>query len=113
VLSLTGFHLIPEPWVIPVLTACIGLAIGISIVQPWLRRTLSFWLALAVTCAVQLFVAYWIDVRAVLLRGSNAKGAGLLSLFVGFAVGVPLFYLLQKLKPSQEHQDRSRPVSLD
>jgi hypothetical protein len=106
VFSLAGLHLIPERWVIPVLTACIGLTIGISIVQPWLRRTLSFWLSLAVACTVQLFVGYWIDVRAALLRGSSAKGAGFLSLFVGYAVGVPLFLLLQKLKPSQEPQDR-------
>jgi hypothetical protein len=106
VLSLWGLHVIPEPWVLPVLTAAIGLAIGISIVQPWLRRTLSFWLSLAVACAVQLLAACWIGAHTNLLAGNNMKGAGFLSLFVGYAVGVPLFFLLQKLKPNKDPQVR-------
>jgi hypothetical protein len=106
VLSLWGLHVIPEPWVLPVLAASIGFSTGITIVQPWLRRTLSFWLALAVACIVQLFVARWIDARTDLLAGNSMKGAGLLSLFVGYAVAVPLFFLLQKLEPSKDPQVR-------
>jgi hypothetical protein len=113
VFSLAALHMIPEPWVFPVLTASMGLVIGISIVQAWLRRTVAFWISLIVACAAQLFVGYWIGARTSLQAGNNAKGAGLLSLFVGYAVGVPLFFLLQKLKPSKEAQDRSPAAPFD
>jgi hypothetical protein len=113
VLSLWGFHVIPEPWVFPILTACLGMVMGICMVQPWLRRTLSFWLSLAVACMVQLLVARWIGAHTTLLAGSSTKGPGFLCLLVGYAVGVPLFFLLQKLKPSQQPQDPSSAAPLE
>jgi hypothetical protein len=107
VISLLVFHLVREEWVFPILAACMGAIIAVSIVQPWLRQEVSFWLSLVISCAVQLFLGHWIGVSQAPHSTSGIKGAGFLAIFVGYAVGAPLFLLLQKLKPKEEPQLKS------
>lgn len=103
-LSLEGFHLVSESWGFAILTAGMGILIAIAGVQPWLRRSLTFWISLPVAIAVQLLLGRWISAH-VSLRGRNSmKGAGFLTLAVGYAVGWAIFLLLQKLRPSEEPQ---------
>lgn len=107
VISLMAFHLVREEWDFPILTAFIGTVIAASIVQPWLRRTASFWLAVVISCTVQLFVGHWISVDQAPQSRSELKGAAFLAIIVGYAVGTPLFLLLQKLKPKEDTQPKS------
>jgi hypothetical protein len=107
VISLLAFHLVREEWVFPILAACMGAIIAVSIVQPWLRQEVSFWLSLVISCVVQLFLGHWIGVSQAPHSTSGIKGAGFLAIFVGYAVGAPLFLLLQKLKPKEEPQLKS------
>jgi hypothetical protein len=101
VISLIAFHLVREEWDLPILAVCIGAVIAISIVQPWLRQTVSFWLAVVVSCTVQLFVGHWISVHQSPHSRGALKGAAFLAIVFGYAVGAVLFLFLQKLKPKE------------
>jgi len=55
-IGLMVFHLVPEEWLFPILSVCMGALIAIGVVQPWLKKTSSFWISLFVSCAVQSIV---------------------------------------------------------
>jgi hypothetical protein len=98
VLSLMFFHLVPEEWDFPILAVCMGVLIAVSVVQPWLRQTVSFWISLVASCTMQLLVCYWISVHLAPQTRGELKGAAVLSIIPGYAVGIVLFLLLQKLE---------------
>jgi hypothetical protein len=104
VVFLTAFHFVSEEWGHPILGACMGAVIAVSVVQPWLRRTASFWLSLVISCAVQLLAGHWISVRYAPQSRSELKGAAFLAIVAGYAVGAVLFLLIQRLKPKEEPQ---------
>ena len=107
VFALVLFHLVPKEWYFPILGVCMGAVIAVSAVQPWLRQTVSFWISLVASCTVQLFVGYWISAHLAPQSRGESKGAAFLAIVSGYAVGIPLFRLLQKLEPSQESRLRS------
>jgi hypothetical protein len=96
------FHWVQEEWAFAILLVWTGALIGVSAVQPWLRRTRSFWLSLVVSCAVQLFAGHWISAHFAPRSRNEMKGAGFLAMFAGYLVGALLFLLLQKLKPQKD-----------
>lgn len=96
------FHRVREEWVFPILAVWMGAVLGVSAVQPWLRRTRSFWLSLVVSCAVQLFAGHWISMHSAPRSRNELKGAGFLAIFAGYLVGALLFLVLQKLKPQKD-----------
>jgi hypothetical protein len=98
VIAFMSLHLVPEEWEFPILVVCMGAVIAASAVQPWLRQTLSFWISLVVSCIVQLLAGYWIGVHLSPKTRGELKGAAVLSIVPGYAVGAVLFLLLQKLK---------------
>jgi hypothetical protein len=98
VLTLMFFHLVPEEWGFPILTVCMGAGIAISVVQPWLRQTVSFWISLVVSCTVQLLIGHWISVHLAPQTRGELKGAAVLAIVPGYVVGTVLFLLLQKLE---------------
>jgi hypothetical protein len=97
-----GNYRVPDEWVWPIIAVYLGTLIACLAVQPWVRRTLSFWFSLAVSCVAQFFVAHWLAVYHPTRSGSGLKGAGILSMLSGYLLGGALFRLLQWLKPSQE-----------
>jgi hypothetical protein len=101
------FHLVPKEWYFPILGVCMGGIIAVSAVQPWLRQKVSFWVSLVASCTVQLLVGYWISVHLAPQSRGEVKGAGFLAIISGYAVGIPLFLLLQKFEMSQEDRLRS------
>jgi hypothetical protein len=107
VIFLIAFHLVPEEWDFPILAVCMGAVIGVSVVQPWLRQTVSFWFSLVISCTVQLLVGYWISMHLAPNSRNELKGAAFLTIFPGYAAGAALFLLLQKLKPKEDIQLKS------
>jgi hypothetical protein len=97
VIALMFFQLVPGEWDFPILTVCMGAVIAVSAVQPWLRQTASFWISLVVSSTVQLCVGYWISVHLAPQTRGELKGAAVLAIVPGYAVGTVLFLLLQKL----------------
>jgi len=108
VIGLMVFHLVPEEWLFPILSVCMGALLAILAVQPWLRKTSSFWISLVVSCAVQLTVGYWISVQLAPQTTGELKGAGFLTIIPGYAVGILSFALLQKLELGKDRQPRSQ-----
>jgi hypothetical protein len=102
VFALMFFHLVPKEWYFPILGACIGGVVGVSAVQPWLRQTVSFWISLAVSCIVQLIVGYWIAAHLAPQTRGELKGAAVLAIVPGYAVGILLFLFLQKLELNRD-----------
>jgi hypothetical protein len=98
---LPGGHRVHEEWMWPLIVVYLGALLAILSVQSWVRRTLSFWFSLVISSAPQFFVAHWLAVYHPDHSRGGEKGSAILSLLAGYAVGVPLFLLLQKLKPSQ------------
>jgi hypothetical protein len=107
VLLLAFPHLVPEEWLLPIVDSSLGTVIAISAVQPWLRQTTSFWLSLPLSCIVQLFVGHIITVRLAPQSRGELKGAAFLAILAGYAVGIPLFLLLQKAKPKEDPKSGS------
>lgn len=107
--TLLIFNNVPEERALPVFSACVGAGIAIGMARPWLRRAVSFWIALGASCAVQFGVIHWIT----LYEGPNAKGygylrgVGLLSALLGYAVGVPLFLLMQRITLNEKRRGSS------
>ena len=97
-------HRVHEEWMWPLIVVYLGALLAVLSVQSWVRRTLSFWISLVVSFAPQFFVAHWLAVYHPDHSRSGEKGSAIFSLLAGYAVGVPLFLLLQKLKPSQVAQ---------
>lgn len=88
-------------WSWPLFVVGLGALLACLSVQPWVRRTLSFWLSLVVSFVPQFFVARWLAVYHPSRYHSGEKGAGFLSIFAGYLLGGALFLLLQRLKPQQ------------
>ena len=107
VLLLAFPHLVPEEWLLPIVDSSLGTVIAISAVQPWLRQTTSFWLSLPLSCIVQLLVGHIITVRLAPQSRGELKGTAFLAILAGYAVGVPLFLLLQKVKPKEDTESGS------
>jgi hypothetical protein len=101
-LMILAFHYrVPDEWFWPLFTVYLGILIACLAVQPWVRRTLSFWISLAVSLFPQFFVAHWLAVHYPAHSRGEIRGSGFLSLFAGYLLGGALFLLLQKLKPVQ------------
>lgn len=103
-ISLEGFHLVSEEWGFSIMAAGMGLLIAVGAVQPWVRRTSSFWVSLLVAIAVQLLLGRWISGHTSLRGRNSMKGAGFLTLAVGFGAAILLFRLLEKLRPQEGPQ---------
>lgn len=106
-IPLLFFHVIPEKWFLPILAATIGAVMAVSLVQPWLRKRVSFWISLVLSCSVQLFAGFWLTTNLVPRSGSNLKEVGLLTIFSGYAVAIPFFLLVQRLTPTEETKSKS------
>jgi hypothetical protein len=102
VLLLAFPHVVPEEWLLPIVDASLGAVIAISAVQPWLRQTTSFWLSLPLSCIVQLLVGHILTVHLAPQSRGELRGAAFLAILAGYAVGVPLFFLLQKAKSKED-----------
>ena len=101
---LPGGHRMQEEWVYPLIVVYLGALLATLSVQTWVRRTLGFWISLVVSFVPQFFVARWLAIYHPAHSGGGEKGSAILSLLAGYAVGVPLFLLLQMLKPSHGDQ---------
>jgi hypothetical protein len=88
-------------WSEPILAVYTGVLLACLAVQPWVRRTLSFWLSLTIACVPQFLVSHWLTVYHPAHSRSAGKGAWFLSILSGYVVGGAVFLLLQKLKPGQ------------
>ncbi len=95
-------HRVFDEWTEPVAVTYTGAVMACSYVQPWLRRTFSFWFSLMVSAVPQFYVSRWLTVYHPAHNRSGSKGIWFLSILVGYAVGGALFLLLQKLKPTEE-----------
>jgi len=93
---------VPDVWAWPLLVVYLGGLIACLAVQPWVRRTLSFWFSLVVSFVPQFLIAHWLAVYHPTRSNSGAKGSAFLSILPGYLLGGVLFLLLQKLKPKQE-----------
>jgi hypothetical protein len=94
--------IVSEAWLLPIIFAFCGVVIAISGVQPWLRQTRSFWLSLPVVFIVNLLVGHRIVVDLAPQSRNELKGAAFLAILAGYAVGVPIFLVLQKTMPKRE-----------
>jgi hypothetical protein len=88
-------------WSEPILVVYWGCLMACLAVQPWVRRTLSFWLSLTITCVPQFVVSHWLTVYHPAHSRGEGKGTWFLSILSGYVVGGAVFLLLQKLKPGQ------------
>jgi hypothetical protein len=100
-------HIVSEEWLLSIIFASYGIVSAISAVQPWLRQTTSFWLSVAIGCTIELLVGHLITLRLAPQSRGELKGAAFLAILAGYAVGVPLFLLLEKAKPKQNPESKS------
>ncbi len=98
---LTHRYRVREEWEWPLVVVYLGVLIACLAVQPWVRRTLSFWFSLGISVVPQFVVAHWLAVDHPANSNSGLKGSGFLSMLAGYALGVCVFVLLQRLKPGQ------------
>jgi hypothetical protein len=91
-----------DEWSEPILVVYMGALLAFLSVQPWVRRTLNFWISLTITCVPQLVVSHWLTVYHPAHSRGGGKGIWFLSILSGYVVGGPLFLLLRKLNPYQE-----------
>lgn len=98
-ISLLIFHVVPAGWQFPILNASIGSSLALGMTRPWLKRTVSFWLSLLASCAVQLPLGYWLNVHMTPYTRGEVRGVGFLTIVPGYAVGAALFLVLQKVMP--------------
>jgi hypothetical protein len=88
-------------WLGPILVVYFGTSLACLAVQTWVRRTVSFWISLAIACLPQFEVNHWLTVYHPAHLKGDTKGAWFLSILSGYVVGCAVFLLLQKLKPAQ------------
>jgi hypothetical protein len=93
---------VPSEWWWPLVVVYTSALLACLAVQPWVRRTLSFWLCLAISFVPQFLIAHWLAVYHPSRSGSGEKGAAFLSMFAGYLLGGVLFLLLQKLNPRKD-----------
>jgi hypothetical protein len=91
---------VPNEWEWPATVVYLGALIACLIVQPWVRRTVSFWFSLVVSFVPQFLVAHWLAVHDP--AHSENKGSAAISTFAGYVLGAAVFLLLQKLKPRRQ-----------
>jgi len=96
-----GHHHVPDEWSFPLFVVYLGILMACLAVQPWVRRTLSFWLSLAISCLPQFVISHWLNVYHPAHSLGETKGSAFLSLLVGYLLGGGVFVLLQRLKPGQ------------
>jgi hypothetical protein len=89
-----------------------GALLAIGGVQPWLRRSSNFWISLVIAIVVQLLLGFWISWHVPMQSRNGMKGAGFLTLAVGYAAGAGVFVLLQKLRPNSKPQSESLETAL-
>jgi hypothetical protein len=94
VLLMFFIHRVPDEWSDPSFVVYMLVLIACLAVQPWIRRTLSFWLSLAISCVTQFVIGHWLRVYH--------PAFFFLSLFAGYALCGAAFVLLQKLKPEAD-----------
>lgn len=92
-------HRLRKEWTLPILSVYLGILMACLAVQSWVRKTLSFWLSLAIACIPQFVVAHWLAVYHPANSLAEVKGSGFLSMIAGWIVGSIVFLLLQKLQP--------------
>jgi hypothetical protein len=95
-------NIVSQAWLLPLMFASFGVVSAISGVQPWLRQTRSFWLSLPVVFIVDLLVGHRINVHFAPQSRNELRGAAFLAILAGYAIGVPLFLLLQKATAMKE-----------
>lgn len=98
---LTYHYRVRDEWEWPLVVVYLSALIACLAVQPWVRRTLSFWFSLAISFVPQIVVAHWLAVYHPTHSRSGLKGSAFLSMLAGYALGGCVFVLLQKLKPGQ------------
>jgi hypothetical protein len=96
-----GHRRVQEEWSEPLFVVYVGALVACLAVQPWVRRTLSFWLSLAISCVPQFLISHWLRVYHPAHSRGETKGSAFLSLLAGYALGGSMFVLLQKLKPGR------------
>ncbi len=101
---LPGGRRMHDEWMLPLIVMYLGGLVAVLSVQSWVRHTLGFWISLVVSFVPQVSVAHWLARYHPDHSRGGEKGSAILSLLAGYAVGVPLFLLMQKLKPSQGAQ---------
>jgi hypothetical protein len=92
-----------DEWFLSAWVVYLGILLACVAVQSWVRRTVSFWFCLAISCVPQFLVSHWLIVYHP--SQSESKGSMFLSLFAGYALGGSLFVLLQKIKPGRNAKD--------
>jgi hypothetical protein len=101
---LTHHDRVRDEWEWPLVVLYLGALIACLAVQPWVRRTLSFWFSLTISFVPQVVVAHWLAVHHPAHSSSGLKGSGFLSMLAGYALGGSVFVLLQKLSPGQDNK---------
>ena len=98
-------------WSEPILVVYTGSLLACLAVQPWVRRTASFWFSLAIACIPQFMVTHWLTVYHPAQSRGEGKGEWFLSILSGYVVGGTVFLLLQKLKPAADAQTtKNKPM---
>jgi uncharacterized integral membrane protein len=104
------FHLVAKEWEWPLAVVYLGILIACLAVQSWVRRTVNFWFSLAISCTPQFFLSHWLNVYHPARSSHGEKGSAFLSILVGWALGVGVFFLLQKLKLGQD-EEKTAPIA--
>jgi hypothetical protein len=99
-------HRLLDVWTEPVAATYTGALLACSVVQPWLRRTASFWISLAVSCIPQFFICRWLSVYHPPHSRGEGKGMWFLSILAGYVVGGALFLLIQRIKPKEDPEEK-------
>jgi hypothetical protein len=73
-------HRVPDEWSMSLFVLYLGTLIACLAVQPWVRRTLSFWLSLAISCVPQFVISHWLNAYHPAHSLGETKGSGFLSL---------------------------------
>lgn len=95
-------HGLRGEWAEPILFAYLGVLIACLAVQSWVRRTLSFWLSLAIASVPQFVVSHRLTVDHPAHSRGELKGSGFISMLAGWIVASAAFLLFQKLKPERD-----------
>jgi hypothetical protein len=95
-------HRLWDEWQDSIFFVQLDSLIAFLAVQPWVRKSLGFWVSLIVASVPQILVGHWLTVYHPTRTTAGLKGTGFLSMLAGWIVGVPLFLLLQRLKRKQD-----------
>jgi hypothetical protein len=93
---------VPDEWSWPLFVVYVAALVACLAVQPWVRRTLTFWISLLISFVVQLCVAHWLAVYHPAYSRGQFRGSAFLSTAAGYVFGCVVFLLIQRL--SQQKQ---------